>query len=83
MQINILFLCVVIVGEHRSKHKLRYILISKTNITVIYLCQDMFSPGKYAKSISGNAHYTSLQESERLIRHEEFISHLKDTLFFS
>ena len=27
------------------------------NITVLYLCQDMFSPGKYAKSISRNAHY--------------------------
>jgi len=27
------------------------------NITVIYLCQDMFPPGKYAKSISRNAHY--------------------------
>ena len=27
------------------------------NITVIYLCQDMFPMGKYAKSISRNAHY--------------------------
>ena len=27
------------------------------NITVLYLCQDMFTPGKYAKSISRNAHY--------------------------
>ena len=27
------------------------------NITVIYICQDMFPPGKYAKSISRNAHY--------------------------
>ena len=27
------------------------------NITVLYLCQDMFQPGKYAKSISRNAHY--------------------------
>ena len=27
------------------------------NITVIYLCQDMFPNGKYAKSISRNAHY--------------------------
>ena len=27
------------------------------NITVLYLCQDMFPPGKYAKSISMNAHY--------------------------
>ena len=27
------------------------------NITVLYLCQDMFPPGKYAKSISKNAHY--------------------------
>ena len=27
------------------------------NVTVIYLCQDMFPNGKYAKSISHNAHY--------------------------
>ena len=27
------------------------------NINVMYLCQDMFPPGKYAKSISRNAHY--------------------------
>ena len=27
------------------------------NITVLYLCEDMFPPGKYAKSISRNAHY--------------------------
>ena len=27
------------------------------NITIIYLCQDMFPPGKYTKSISRNAHY--------------------------
>ena len=27
------------------------------DITVMYLCQDMFPPGKYAKSISRNAHY--------------------------
>ena len=27
------------------------------NITVLYLCQDMFPPGKYAKSNSRNAHY--------------------------
>ena len=27
------------------------------NITVLYLCQDMFLPGKYVKSISRNAHY--------------------------
>ena len=27
------------------------------NITVLYLCQDTFPPGKYAKSISRNAHY--------------------------
>jgi len=26
------------------------------NVTVLYLCQDMFPPGKYAKSISRNAH---------------------------
>ena len=27
------------------------------NITVMFLCQDMFPPGKYAKCISRNAHY--------------------------
>ena len=27
------------------------------NITVLYLCQDMLPPGKYAKCISRNAHY--------------------------
>ena len=27
------------------------------NVTVLYLCQDMFPLGKYAKSISRNAHY--------------------------
>ena len=27
------------------------------NITVLYLCQDMFPAGKYAKNISRNAHY--------------------------
>ena len=26
------------------------------NITLLYLCQDMFPPGKYAKSFSRNAH---------------------------
>ena len=27
------------------------------HITVLYLCQDLFPPGKYAKTISRNAHY--------------------------
>ena len=27
------------------------------NITVLYLCQDMFPTGKYAKGVSGNAQY--------------------------
>ena len=27
------------------------------NVMVIYLCQDMFPPSKFAKSISRNAHY--------------------------
>ena len=27
------------------------------HITVLYLCQDLFPPGKYAKTISCNAHY--------------------------
>ena len=26
------------------------------NITIMYLCQGMFPPGKYSKSISRNAH---------------------------
>ena len=26
-------------------------------VTVLYLCQDLFTPGKYAKTISRNAHY--------------------------
>ena len=30
---------------------------SHQNITVLYLCQNMFPPGKYAKSISKNAHH--------------------------
>ena len=43
------------------------------NITVLYLCQDMFPPGKYAKSISRNAHYVkAFKKSTRLIRDEEF-----------
>ena len=35
------------------------------NITVLYLCQDMFLPGKYAKTISQNAHYIIAFQSER------------------
>jgi len=27
------------------------------DIAVIYICQDMFPPGKYAKTISRNAHH--------------------------
>ena len=27
-------------------------------ITVLYLCQDLFPNGKFAKTISRNAHYT-------------------------
>ena len=27
------------------------------NITVLYLCQDLFPPGPYAKTVSRNAHY--------------------------
>ena len=45
------------------------------NITVLYLCQDMFPPGKYAKSISRNAHYViALKKSTRSIRDEEYTS---------
>ena len=35
------------------------------NITVLYLCQDMFPPGKYAKSISRNAHYVAAFKNPR------------------
>ena len=34
-----------------TKHSHRH------NIRVLHLCQDIFPPGKYAKSISRNAHY--------------------------
>ena len=27
------------------------------NITILYLCQDLFPPGPYAKTVSRNAHY--------------------------
>ena len=38
------------------------------NITVLYLCQDMLLPGKYAKSISRNAHYVIvLKKSQRSV----------------
>ena len=36
-------------GEDKHSHH--------QNITVLYLCQDMFPQGKYTKSISRNAHY--------------------------
>ena len=43
------------------------------NITVLHLCQDMFPPGKYAKSIFRNAHYmVAFKKSTRSIRDEEF-----------
>ena len=44
------------------------------NVTVLYLCQDMFPPGKYAKSISRNAHYIigCLQKSKRSVGYEKF-----------
>ena len=35
------------------------------NIIVLYLCQDMFPPRKYAKSISWNAHYIIAFKSSR------------------
>ena len=35
------------------------------NVTVIYLCQNMFPPGKYAKSISRNAHYIAAFKNPR------------------
>lgn len=35
------------------------------NITVIYLCQDLFAVGKFAKTISRNAHYVVALENPR------------------
>ena len=35
------------------------------NITVLYLCQDMFPPRKYAKSISRNAQYIVASKNQR------------------
>ena len=35
------------------------------NVTVLYLCQDMFPVGKYAKSISRNAHYIAAFKNPR------------------
>ena len=63
------------------------------NITVIYLCQDMFPPGKYAKSISRNAHYiiafknprdqfTASSLSQLLARHDGCISKSGGTTFW-
>lgn len=56
------------------------------NITVLYLCQDMFPPGKYAKTISRNAHYIVAFKSPRdqlgftnLIR-QAFPKHWPDVL---
>ena len=38
-------------NDNKTKHS------HHRDIIVLYLCQDMFPPGKYAKSISRNAHY--------------------------
>ena len=35
------------------------------DITVLYLCQDMFPVGKYAKTISRNAHYIVVFKNPR------------------
>ena len=43
------------------------------NITVIYLCQDMFTFGKYDKSISRNAHYITAFKDPR----DQFIGDAK------
>ena len=56
------------------------------NITVLYLCQDLFPPGKYAKTISRNAHYVVAFKNprDRLgIRNlmiQAFPTHWRDTL---
>ncbi len=50
------------------------------NITVLFLCQDMFPPGKYVKSILGMLIHHSLQECSRPTSSAEFtassLSHL-------
>ena len=56
------------------------------NITVLYLCQDIFPPGKYAKTISRNAHYVVAFKNSRDqlgIRNlmiQAFPTHWRDTL---
>lgn len=35
------------------------------NITVVYLCQDLFPPGRYAKTISRNVHYAVVFKNPR------------------
>ena len=35
------------------------------NITVLYLCQDLFPPGPYAKTLSRNAHYIACFKNPR------------------
>ena len=56
------------------------------NITVIYLCQDMFPREKYAKTINGQAHYILAFKSPRDqlgVKHlllQAFPSHWKDVM---
>lgn len=56
------------------------------NITVLYLCQDLFPPGKYAKTISRNAHYVVAfknprdQLGIRNLMMQAFPTHWRDTM---
>jgi len=56
------------------------------NVTILYLCQDMFPLGKYAKSISRNAHYIVAfknppdQLGVRNVLLQSFLSTWKDSL---
>ena len=36
------------------------------NITILYLCQDLFPPGPYAKTVSRNAHYIVCFKNPRI-----------------
>ena len=55
--------------DERSNDKRVLVLFTKhshhQNVIVLYLCQDMFPVGKYAKSICRNAHYTVVFKKPR------------------
>ena len=53
------------IGVRRSHGRRKWRQTHHQNITVLYLCQDMFPTGKYAKSISRNAHYVVVFKNPR------------------